>query len=213
MPQSDEATLSEHFIRHGERITYFSVVDDPVYLAEPFTRTYTLMRNIREPDACLYACDHGEQILGRREDQVESYAWGRHPFLREFADKFKIPLLATLGGPETMHPDFVETLKDSDAMEAAAKAKLAPAPEPPHTSRAVDPNPHDGEIHALRVQGNVYMLVGDGGNIAVQIGEQGPMVVNTGAGELAENVIATIGGLTNSSSSIQISAPIRPAET
>ena len=80
MPQSDEATLVEHFIRHGDRITYVSVVTDPVYLAEPFSRTYTLMRNIKEPDAWLYACDDGEQILGRRDDQVASYVWGQHPF-------------------------------------------------------------------------------------------------------------------------------------
>jgi hypothetical protein len=34
------------------------------------------------------------------------------------------------------------------------------------------------------------MLVGDGGNIAVQTGEQGPMVVDTGAGKMSDNVIA-----------------------
>jgi hypothetical protein len=34
------------------------------------------------------------------------------------------------------------------------------------------------------------MLVGNGGNIAVQIGDQGPMVVNTGAGQLADKTIA-----------------------
>jgi cyclase len=192
MPQSDESTLVEHFIRHGDRITYLSVVNDPVYLAEPFSRTYTLMRNVKEPDGWLYACDDGEQILGRKEDQAESYFWGRHPFLREFADKVHIPLLATLGGPATMYPEFPDKLKDTAAAEAAAKAELTPAPGAPHASRASDPNPRDGEIHVLPVQGSVYMLAGDGGNIAVQIGEQGPMVVNTGAGRLADKTIAAI---------------------
>ncbi|HEY6340016.1 MAG TPA: MBL fold metallo-hydrolase [Bryobacteraceae bacterium] len=192
MPQSDEATLVEHFIRHGDRITYLSVVNDPVYLAEPFSRTYTLMRNVKEPDGWLYACDDGEQILGRREDQVESYFWGRHPFLREFADKHHIPLLATLGGPETTHPEFLEKLRDPAAMEAAASAELVPTPGPERSSRATDPNPRDGDIHVLPVQGNLYMLVGDGGNIAVQIGDQGPMVVNSGAGQLVDKTIAAI---------------------
>jgi glyoxylase-like metal-dependent hydrolase (beta-lactamase superfamily II) len=190
--QSDEATVREHFIRHGDRITYLAIVDDPVYLAAPFSRTYTLMRNTKEPDGWLYACDDGEQILGRKEDQVDSYFWGRHPFLREFADKNHIPLLATLGGPETMYPDLLKQLQDKDASEASAKAELTPSPGPPHVSRAVDPNPHDGEIHVLPVQGNLYMLVGDGGNIAVQTGEQAPMVVNSGAGELTDKVIAAI---------------------
>jgi cyclase len=69
---------------------------------------------------------------------------------------------------------------------------LTPSPGPPHASRAVDPNPHDGEIHVLPVQGNVYMLVGDGGNIAVQVGDQGALVVDTGAGQLSDKVIAAI---------------------
>lgn len=192
IPQSDEATVSEHFIRHGDRITYLAVVNDPVYLAEPFSRTYTLLRNVREPDAWLYACDDGEQILNRPEDQVEAYAWGQHPFLREFAEKHQVPLLGALGGPETMHPEFVAKLKDPAAMEAAARAELTPSAGPPHASRAIDPNPHDGEIHVLPVQGNVYMLVGDGANIAVQVGDQGALVVDTGAGQLADKVIAAI---------------------
>jgi glyoxylase-like metal-dependent hydrolase (beta-lactamase superfamily II) len=44
----------------------------------------------------------------------------------------------------------------------------------------------------LRVQGDVYMLVGDGGNIAVQTGEQGAMVVDTGAGKMSDKVAAAI---------------------
>jgi glyoxylase-like metal-dependent hydrolase (beta-lactamase superfamily II) len=192
MPQSDEATLNEHFIRHGDRITYLSVVNDAVYLAEPFSRTYTLMRNVKEPDGWLYACDDGEQILGRREDQAESYFWGQHPFLREFADKTHIPLLATLGGPETMYPEFPDKLQNPAEAEALARTKLVPSSSPSHASRSADPNPRDGEIHVLPVQGNLYMLVGDGGNIAVQTGEQGAMVVNTGAGPLSDKVIAAI---------------------
>ena len=197
VPQSDEATVTEHFIRHGDRITYLAVVNDPVYLAEPFSRTYTLGRYLKEPDAWLYACDDGEQILGRPEDQVDNYFWGQHPFLREFANKEHIPLLGTLGGPETMYSDFQAKYSDPQAMEAAAKTELAPAPGPEHASRAADPDPHDGEIHVLPVQGNLYMLVGDGGNIAVQIGDQAPLVVNTGAGQLSGKVIAAIRKLSN----------------
>jgi len=70
---------------------------------------------------------------------------------------------------------------------------LQPAPNrPAETSRAADPEPHDGEIHVLRVRDNVYMLVGDGGNILVQTGDQGPFVVDTGAGKLSDKVIAAI---------------------
>ncbi|MBZ5576205.1 MAG: hypothetical protein LAP40_06565 [Acidobacteriia bacterium] len=192
IPQSDEATLVEHFIRHGDRITYLAVVSDPVYLDEPFSRTYTLGRSIKEPDAWQYACDDGEQILGRKEDQVESYLWGRHPFVHEFADKNKIPFLATLGGPVTMYAELFDRVNDEKAAGEAALAELKPSAGPLVASRAADPTPHDGDIHVLPVQGGVFLLTGDGGNIAVQVGDQGPIVVNAGAGALSDKVIAAI---------------------
>ena len=52
--------------------------------------------------------------------------------------------------------------------------------------------PSDGEVRVLPVQGNVYMLVGDGGNIAVQIGDEGVLVVDTGTAQMSEKVLAAI---------------------
>ena len=192
VPQSDEATLVEHFIRHGDRITYLSVVSDPVYLDEPFSRTYTLGRYVKEPDDWLYACDDGEQIIGRREDQVESYFWGRHPFAREFANRNKIPFLGTLGGAETMYPELLDKLSDPKAADVAADTELVPSSVLERTHRTFDQSSEDGEIHVLPAQGSISMLVGDGGNIAVQVGEQGPMLVNSGAGKIADKVIAAV---------------------
>ncbi len=40
LPESDLATLVEHFIRHGDRLTHVSiVVTDPVYLTEPLIKS------------------------------------------------------------------------------------------------------------------------------------------------------------------------------
>ncbi len=38
----------------------------------------------------------------------------------------------------------------------------------------------EGDLTTLHVQGNVYMIHGLGGNVAVQIGDAGVLVVNTG---------------------------------
>ena len=192
MTQSDQATLVEHFVRHGDRITYVSVLTDPVYLDEPLMRTTDMIRSNRNPDAWLYACDDGEQIVGRRNDQVPNYLYGQNPYLREFADKYRVPLFGALGGAASMYPEFLAKLKDPAGTEPTATAELSPSTGPPQASRAVDPDPHDGEIHVWPVQGNVYLLVGDGGNIAVQTGEQGALVVDTGAGKLADKVAAAI---------------------
>ncbi len=192
--QSDEATVREHFIRHGDRITIFSVTNDPVFLAEPFAKVQVLLRYTKDPNAWLYACDDGEEILDKTDDRVPAYPQGENPFLREYSEKAHVPLLGALGGPETTRPEFVTKLK-ADA-DAEALAKTHPSNGPRQASRAQEPNPNDGEIHVWPVQGNVYMLVGDGANMAVQIGPQGALVVDTGAGKLSDKAIAAIAKLT-----------------
>jgi glyoxylase-like metal-dependent hydrolase (beta-lactamase superfamily II) len=48
------------------------------------------------------------------------------------------------------------------------------------------------ELHVLPVQGNVYLVVGDGGNIVMQAGEQGVLLVDTGFAQLSNKLIATV---------------------
>jgi cyclase len=48
------------------------------------------------------------------------------------------------------------------------------------------------EIHVLAAQGNVYMLVGPGGNITVQAGKDGVLLVDTQYAPLAEKILAAI---------------------
>lgn len=212
MTQSDQATLVEHFLRHGDSITYVSVLSDPVYLAEPLIRTTEMVRSVRNPDAWLYACDDGELLLNRANDQVPNYLFGQNPFLHEYSDQHQVPLLGALGGAETMRPEFMAKLKGPAASEAAVTSLEVPS-GPPHASRALDPDPHDGEVHVLPVQGSVSMLVGDGGNIAVQVGDQGPLVVDSGAGQLADKVIAAIRRLSDKSIQFIVNTSFHGAHT
>jgi cyclase len=53
-------------------------------------------------------------------------------------------------------------------------------------------SPNDGEVRVLPVQGSVYMLVGTGGNIAVQIGDEGVLVVDTGVASMSDKILAAI---------------------
>ena len=48
------------------------------------------------------------------------------------------------------------------------------------------------EVSTFKVQGNVYLLVGAGGNIAVQVGDDGVLVVDTGLAQNSEKVLAAI---------------------
>ena len=48
------------------------------------------------------------------------------------------------------------------------------------------------EIHVLPVQGNVYMLVGPGGNVTVQVGHEGVLIVDSMREESAEQLLGVI---------------------
>src|SRR4051812_39649158 len=48
------------------------------------------------------------------------------------------------------------------------------------------------EVHVLPVQGNVYMIVGAGGNITMQAGKEGVLLVDTSYAELSDKVLAAI---------------------
>jgi cyclase len=59
------------------------------------------------------------------------------------------------------------------------------------------PDLESAEIHSLPVQGNVYMLVGPGGNVTVQVGKQGVLLVDTMFAPLAPKIMAEVRKLSN----------------
>jgi len=190
LPESDQATMVEFIVRHGDHLVDTTVVTDPVFLTEPEVRSNDFFRQPADHGAWLYACDDGEQIIGRPPDSVPNYSFGAQPFAKEYSQKYKIPLLSGISGAASMYPEFKTTLKG--ATDADALPLLKPAPGLSPVSSAIDPEPHDGEIHLLPVSGNIYMLVGDGGNIVVETGDQGPLVVDSGSGRLTDKIIEAI---------------------
>jgi hypothetical protein len=54
----------------------------------------------------------------------------------------------------------------------------------------------DAPLLTMKVQGSVHMIAGAGANIAVQVGDLGPIVVDTGAAPRAEATLASIRSLT-----------------
>jgi glyoxylase-like metal-dependent hydrolase (beta-lactamase superfamily II) len=192
-------------------LTHTSVITDPVYLAEPEIRTTDFFRQPVDHQSWLFACDDGEQILGRAPDDVPNYLFGENPFVKEFGDKYRVPAAAYLGGPETSQPDFatrISTLTDADGL-----VKMRPSGGAPVTSRAVDPTPRDGEMHVWRIRNNVYLLAGDEGNIVVQVGDEGALVVDTGAGRLAEKTLTEIRRLSDKPIQFIANTNYRPEHT
>jgi glyoxylase-like metal-dependent hydrolase (beta-lactamase superfamily II) len=53
------------------------------------------------------------------------------------------------------------------------------------------------ELQVLPVQGNVYMIVGAGGNVSVQVGDEGVLLIDTQFAPLAPRIMAEIEKLSN----------------
>jgi len=211
LPESDQATLVEFFVRHGDHLTHTSVITDPVYLAEPEIRSTDFARQPLDHQTWLFACDDGEQILGRAADRVPNYAFGENPFVNEMRDRYRIPAAAYLGGPETSSPDLLTKLASLTDADGVAKTKPASGPRP--ISRAVDPQPRDGDVHVWPLRGGLFLLVGDSGNIVVQAGDEGALLVNSGAGTLAEKTLARIRQLSDKPIQYILNTGFQPEHT
>jgi hypothetical protein len=104
IPRSDLATLTEHWIRHGDWLTVVTIVTDPVYLTEPFIRSTDYQLDVHQ-QIPPYPCGVVEEI-DRPAGAVPHHLPGTNKFVLEFAPKFHVPPDAARGGAETMYPEY-----------------------------------------------------------------------------------------------------------
>ena len=64
-------------------------------------------------------------------------------------------------------------------------------------AQTAPPDIANAELHVLPVQGNIYMLVGPGGNMTIQTGKDGVLLVDTMFAPLAQRIAAEIRKLTD----------------
>src|SRR5581483_5463701 len=203
LPESDQATLVEHFIRHGNILTHVSIVTDPVYLSEPLIKSQDFNLILQGQQNWLYPCESVVEIPNQKRDRVPNYLLGRNPFLHEYADNYHLPIEGTLGGAATMYPEFRLNPKN-------AVAKNAPPPVPPPVRYQQSAN---GELEILKVQGNVYLLAGAGGNVVVQAGDQGLLVVDTGAASMSDKLLTAIRKLSDKPIQYIVNSSFHPDHT
>ena len=174
LPRSDKATLTEHWIRNGDLLTVMTIVNDPVYLTEPFVRTTDYELDLRQ-QVPPYPCGVVQEV-DRKKGEVPSFLPGTNPYTTEFATRHKIAADATRGGADTMYSDFL------------AKGRTSPIVPPSAPVTATSPS----GIQILPVRGNVYMLLGAGGNITVSVGRDGVLMVDAGRAQMTDQVLAAI---------------------
>ena len=118
IPRSDKATVTEHLVRHGDYLTWIVVIDDPVYLTEPFIRTTNF---VWDPHQLIapYPCEIVVEV-DRPQGAVPHHLPGTNTFLDEFPAKYGIPAEAARGGADTMYPEYVLKLS---ALPVRARTK------------------------------------------------------------------------------------------
>jgi hypothetical protein len=110
-PSSDEAVMTQHFLRHGDILTLTTMLNDPLYLAEPIFWSKTFQLDAAPISPVGPPCVQGDE--GVEEGTVPHHLPGKNPFVDELQTKLGIPTEAILGGPETMYPEFHKKIKDS----------------------------------------------------------------------------------------------------
>ena len=109
---SDRATLTYRFNRHGDLLTVTGILEDPVYLAEPYVLTEIFRLTTNPNNFPLTACEPIEERPRLHENPaLVHYLPGKQPFVNEATEHYNIPLEAVQGGPETIIPKC-KKLKD-----------------------------------------------------------------------------------------------------
>jgi cyclase len=188
-PTSDRAVMHERFIRHGDQLMVVTFIDDPVFLGEPFIRTTNYVLSPLANANAWGSCGPAQIV-----DELPDAPKGRVPHhlpdqtahIQEFLKRSGVPAEAARGGAVTTYPEYRRTLQAQSAGASARPSATATAPATAPAKAAA------AEIRVVPVQGNVYMLAGAGGNMAVQIGDDGVLLVDSGNGEQTDRVLAAI---------------------
>lgn len=190
LPQSDRAELTEHFIRHGNYMTHTNYVRD-VYLSEPLmkTETYILNPNAREDTYQTHlSCQPDEEIFGRTRGYVPHHLPRAAPrWFEEFGLMHKIPFEQTRGGAGSMYPEF----------RTAREHAVAPPTFRPSPALASPTKASSGVLDVLKLRDDVYVVAGAGGNVTVQFGPMGALLVDTGAPQQGARILEALEGFTN----------------
>jgi cyclase len=209
VPTSDRATMTERFIRHGNHLVDVIIVNDPVYLSEPFIRTQDWRLNLTGEPNAWGACSPAQiadEIPNQKKGYVPHHLPGTNEHLREFQVKRSVSAEAARGGAETTYPEFASKMKGNSAGQVLNSAK-------PVESGGYKDLEKTGEIELLAVQGNVYVIAGAGGNVAVQVGDDGVLLVDTGLTQYSDKVIAAIRQLSSKPIRFLVNTNARPDHT
>jgi hypothetical protein len=104
VPRSDRATITEHFIRHGDFLSLVTSIHDPVYLTETMVRSRDYQFNLAGQIA-PYPCESVEEVI-RAKGVIPHHLPGTNTFIKEYQERHGIAAEGALGGAQTLYPEY-----------------------------------------------------------------------------------------------------------
>jgi cyclase len=220
VPRSDLGKLTEYWMRHGNSLTVFSIVEDPVYLTAPLVRSWNWVLSLGFQIG-PYPCEYRSDSALPKGFVAHVLPENAHS-ARDFATESGLPLEAVEGGEETLYPEYMSRLAQLRQAQASGSVlpaepkksmPIASAPDRPKASAtkesksspsspakkrartAKPPLPQESApptLRTLHVRDDIWMVSGPGGNAAVQVGNEGIIVIDTQTETGSEGLLAEI---------------------
>ncbi|MDR2214223.1 MAG: hypothetical protein LBE59_00085 [Nevskiaceae bacterium] len=200
---SDMYSFTEYITRHDDILTVVQVVDDPVYLEEPYVLSITSTYDPTGGGPTMETCSGSAsgQNGGNDRHRVPTFLPGQNTAIGEFITRENwIPLEPTRGTLKSTYPEYRTAVLNGKVDAAKVDALSVPVSKSVTdiAARVAAQSPKDGQVHVLPVQGNIFMLVADGVNITASVGPDGTAIVNTGAANMSDKVLAALDQIASS---------------
>lgn len=110
--RSSKATITTLINRYGNILTITLIIDDPIYLTEPYIResSWVYAPNQVTADAAQ-RCEIPAEGALLPAGAVPSFMPGKNDSLSDFATEYGLPLESALGGAETTYPEYIKKMK------------------------------------------------------------------------------------------------------
>jgi hypothetical protein len=117
--------MVEWITRHGDMLSHFAWVDDPVYLDEPMVRTNNFSQNLGQHVGPAIPFETVDELGDKETGWVPSWPIGMKQ--DEYAKRFNFPFEITRGGKESIYPEYMKTIDRLMKAQASQPAAAAPA--------------------------------------------------------------------------------------
>ncbi len=178
-PTSPYATMTEYFFRHGDQLALATIIDDPIYLEEPFVRTSNFVWAPTQTQSRPAPFEIVDEVAVPPTGWVPSYPMGT--VHTGYAKLHGLPFEATQGGSRSLYPEFAARIRTM-SRDMPTSAPALTAPPPPHA------RPSRSDYEVFKVQGAISVIAGPGGNVVVASADEGLLVVDTGTAGTADRL-------------------------